>query len=447
MSRAHFDLRRLPAGLAAAVLLLAGCADAADRSTASDAAEAKAGLASASDAGLIASPEPGWPQWRGPRRDGISDEKGLLPAWPEGGPSLLWRIDGLGVGWSSPIVVGDRLYLTGDVEEDLVVFAFDLDGKPVWRATSGRFWKNPYPGARATCTYSEGRIYHISAHGRVACLDAASGAEHWAVNVLDRFEARNITWALSECLLIDGPRVVVTPGGQKALMAALDKRTGRTVWATEPIPGDRTSHCSPILFRHAGRRLIASCSDSHGFGVDADSGKLLWTVPLKNRYGTNVATPVYGAGSVYYVTPYAELGRLYRLVPQGDGIAAEHAWTCPLDTVTGSGVLLDGVLYAAGYRKPKHWFGIDWRSGETRCELEDFTTGAALYADGRLYILDEQGHVGLVEPSGSRMTVHGRFKLIEKRVRDAWAHPVLLDGRLYLRYHGTLWCFDVRGPR
>jgi len=392
--------------------------------------------------GLIASPEPDWPQWRGPRRDGISDERGLLQSWPEGGPPLLWTINGLGKGWSSPIVVAESLYITGDVGNELVVFAFDRSGKPRWRAKNGKAWKGPYPGARACCAFSEGRLYHMNAHGRVVCLDAASGDELWAVNILERFDGKNITWALSECLLVDGPRLIVTPGGRKALMAALDKRDGRTVWTTEPLGEDQTSHCAPILFQYAGRRLIANCSSAHGFGVDADSGELLWTVPLRNPYGTNVSTPVYDSGRVYFVTPYAELGRLYRLSADGEGIAAEHVWTSPLDTVTGCAVLVEGTLFAAGYKKSKWWFGVDWHTGQTKYELKDLTTGAPIYADGRLYCLDESGTAALLKPNG--LEIVGRFRLLTRRTRDAWAHPVLHDGRLYLRYHDTLWCYDVK---
>jgi outer membrane protein assembly factor BamB len=399
--------------------------------------------------GLIASPEPDWPQWRGPRRDGISDEKGLLQSWPDGGPKLVWKIDGMGKGWSSPIIVGKRIYITGDVGDDLVIFALDLSGKVQWKVKNGRAWKGPYAGARACCVFSEGRLYNMNAYGRVACLDAESGQELWAVNILDRFDGRNITWALSECLLVDGRNLIVTPGGKKALMAALDKQTSRTIWATEPLGDDCTSHCSPILFRYAGRRLISSCSSAHGFGVDADTGKLLWTVPLRNPDGVNVSTPVYGSGCVYYVTPYAELGRAYRLVANGQSFIAEHLWTCPLDTVTGGAVLVgsatgNSTLFAAGYRDSKWWFGIDWQTGRTKYELKDFTTGSAIYADGRLYCLDEQGKVGLLKPDPDGLHVVGRFALVDKKVHDAWTHPVLLDGRLYLRYHDTLFCYDVK---
>ena len=397
--------------------------------------------------GLIASPEPDWPQWRGPRRDGISDEKGLLSSWPAGGPVLLWKIDGLGTGWSSPIIVGERLYITGDVGEDLVIFALDPSGTIQWRAKNGRTWKTPYPGARACCVYSEGRLYHLNAHGRLACLDARTGKELWAVDVLEKFGGKNITWAISECLLVDGPRVIVTPGGTKALMAALDKRTGETVWTTEPLATDRTSHSSPILFRYAGRRLIANCSSAHGVGVDADTGKLLWTVPLTNPHGVNVATPLYGSGSLFFVTPYAEHGRLYRLRADAQSIAAEHMWTSPIDTVTDCGVLVDGTLFASGYREVKSWLVIDWQTGQTKCELKDLTTGAAIYADQRLYVLDEEGTVALLKPGPDSLEIISQFRLTTARARDAWTHPVLHNARLYLRYHDTLWCYGVKDRR
>ena len=405
--------------------------------------QALPGVAAMPSDGLIPSPEPDWPQWRGPRRDGVSPEKGLLAAWPDDGPPLLWKAGGLGTGWSSPIVVGRRLYITGDVDDDLVIFAFDTGGTPLWQAKNGKSWQGSFPGSRACCAFSEGRLYHLNAHGRVACLDAATGRELWADNILQRFGGKNITWALSECLLVDGPRLIVTPGGRKGLVSALDKHTGRTVWTTPPLGDDRVTHSSPILFRYAGRRLITNCSSAHGFGVDADTGELLWTVPLKNRFGTNIATPVYGSGRVFYVTPYTELGRVYRLRPTDRTLRPEHVWTHPLDTVTGGAVLVDGVLYAAGYRKPKWWFAVDWQTGQTKHELTDLTTGAPIWADGRLYVLDEQGTVALVDPN--TLSIISRFPLISKKARDAWAHPVLTGARLYLRYHDTLWCYDVKG--
>lgn len=389
-----------------------------------------------------------WPQWRGPNRDGIVHENNLLSSWPQDGPPLLWKRDGLGQGWSSPIIVDETIYITGDRGEALTIFALDLDGAPRWQIKNGKTWKKPYPGSRASCTFSEGRLYHLNAHGRLVCVKADSGDPVWDLNILERFDAKNITWALSECLLVDGPRLIVTPGGSKALMAALDKKTGRTLWTTEPLGEDKTSYASPILFEFEGRRLIASCSSAHGFGVDADTGQLLWTVPLKNPHAVNAASPVYGHGQIFFCTPYAEQGRCYRLKTTGNTIAVEPLWTCAIDAVTGGGLLVDNTLYAARYRQAKWWFAIDWETGQTRHELKDLTTGAALYAENHLVLFDEKGAVALVKPQRDRLEIKGRFQLIPDRVKDAWAHPVLHNGRLYLRYHDRLWCYDVQqaGP-
>ncbi|NQV34513.1 MAG: PQQ-like beta-propeller repeat protein [Phycisphaeraceae bacterium] len=386
----------------------------------------------------------GWPQWRGPNRDGIAPESNLLASWPVDGPPLLWKREDLGQGWSSPIIAEGALYITGDIGGDTVIFAFDMNNDPLWQTKNGKAWKNPYPGSRASCVVSEGHVYHLNAHGRLVCLDADSGNEVWHTNILERFNGKNITWALSECLLIDGDHLIVTPGGQGALMAALDKKTGQTLWTTEPLGEDKTSYASPILFEFGGRRLIASCSSAHGFGVDADTGQLLWTVPLKNPHGVNAASPVYGDGRLFYCTPYAENGRCYRLKVNDKTVTAEHLWTNPVDAVTGGGLLVNGTLYAAGYKQSKWWMAVDWQTGEIRHELKDLTTGAALYADDRLYLFDEKGTVALVKPEPDRLEITGQFRITEDRIRDAWAHPVVHNGRLYLRYHNTLWCYDVR---
>ena len=402
------------------------------------------GAAEAPAGRLIASPEAGWPQWRGPRRDGISDEKGLLQAWPEGGPKLLWKVPDLGRGWSSPIITQGTLYITGDVGEDLVIYAFDLGGKPRWQAKNGAAWKGSWPGARACLAASEGRLYHMNAHGRAACLDAKTGQELWAVNTLERFEGRNITWAIAECLLVDGPRVIVTPGGKRAMMAALDKKTGETAWTSEPIAGDRAGYGSPLLFEFGGCRHLVNFSSKHAFGVDADTGKLQWTVEHANRYEVNVCTPVFADGRVLLVSPDGPNAALLALQVQGDRTRVERAWTSNLDTCTGGGVLVDGVVYGSGYRNLRGWRGTDWKTGQTKFETRDLESGSALWADGRLYLLSETGTAALARPTPAGLEFCGRFDLVTKK-QDAWTHPVILDGRLYLRYHGTLWCYDVKG--
>ena len=397
--------------------------------------------------GLIASPEESWPQWRGARRDGISNERGMLANWPSAGPRLLWKAEGIGRGWSSPIVTGEAVFITGDVGSNLVIFSFDPYGHLNWRSTNGLAWAGSYPGAQACCAFSQGVVYHLNAHGRAAALEARSGKELWAVDILQRFGGHELTWAFGECVLVDGPRMLVTPGGSKALMAALDKATGETVWASEP--GGAPTYTSPILFRQGGRRLVANCSAEHGFGLDADTGKLLWTVPLANPHGVTCSTPVYGEGCVFYVTTDTVGGSLYRVAP-GDSWAT-LLWKTPVDALTSSGVLVDGSFYTSGCKKTKSLHWLDWKIGQERAALK-LATGNSAYAsvamvcaDGRLYCQVQDGTVALLKPQSAGFEEAGRFQLVDARSGDAWAHPVLLHGRLYLRYHETLWCYDVRG--
>ena len=182
---------------------------------------------------------------------------------------------------------------------------------------------------------------------------------------------------------------------------------------------------------------------AHGFAVDADTGELLWTVPMRSPYGANVATPVYGAGRIFYVTPYI-YGTCYQLQPGQSGPRPKKVWDTVLDTCTGTVLVVDGWLYGSGYTKRKSWLCLDWRSGETRYELKDLGPSAAVYADGRLYCLAEDGRAALLRPTPERFEIDGQFRLVPEKVHDAWAHPVLLHGRLYLRYNETLWCYDVR---
>lgn len=428
-----------------------------------------AGAAGGEVGRLVASPEPGWPQWRGPRRDGISDEKGLLQEWPEGGPKLLWSISGLGRGWSSPIISKGTLYITGDVGDELHIFAFDLEGKPKWQAKNGRSWKGAYPGARGSCAYDAGRIYHINAYNRIACLDAADGKELWAVDLMARFEGRNIYWAIAHHPLVDGARVIVTPGGKKALMAALDKATGETLWASEPLLFERTekfgggalpeprqeadapSYASPILFELGGRRHIVNCSLRHVFGVDADTGKLLWTYPMPTRWEVLANTPTLYGDSVFVTAPDGDGGKLLRIVggASAPSVHTEEVWRTDMDACHGGIIAAGGVLYGSWYRAfdNKGGFGcLDATTGKTLHRSDELSMGSMLWADGRLYYLAQRGVMALVNPDPGDFRILSRFPFPggEGRRNDVWAHPVILGGRLYLRYHDKLACYDVR---
>lgn len=418
--------------------------------------------APAPSATLIASPEEGWPQWRGPKRDGISVETGLLQNWPEGGPPLLWKVTGLGKGYSAPIITGERIYLTGDVAEDLLVFALNTQGQKVWSATNGSSWKGPYPGARASCTYAGDRIFHLNAHAQIGCFEAKSGAPVWRADLVERFGSRKITWATSECLLVDGTNVIVTVGGTNALMAALDANSGRTVWSTpalvlgpstspalqrvsEPAgEPDPPSYASPILLRYGARRMVVGCSQKHLFGVDAASGELLWTRPLSTQYHVVAMTPVLADDAVFVTAPDTKHGAMYRFLSEGDGINTETAWNTRLDTCHGCVVSIGDSLYGSWYRVRKGWACLNAKDGQVRYETDALAKGSVIHADNRLYALSEQGEMALLRPDDSGFVFEGKFRLVDDHNNDVWTHPVVHKGRMYLRYNETLWCFDVR---
>ena len=390
----------------------------------------------------VASSVQGWPQWRGPRRDGISDERGLLQEWPEAGPKLLWSITGIGKGFGSPIVVGDAIYISGDVGEELLVFALDHNGQEKWRTTNGKSWKKSHPGSRATCCYDDGRLYLMNAHGRLACINAADGAEIWAVDILERFESKNITWGISESVLVDGNAVFVTPVGKKALMAALDKRTGETLWATEAIPGEQATYASPILVELRGRRQLVSCGTKHVFGVDATTGALLWKHPHAIPNWVVGASPVFRGDSVYVSNATKDLGKVYRLVI--DGGKPKVAWVCELgNTHVGNVVCVGATVFGSRKRNIKGWLCVDVETGEVVHAEKDMHSGSAVYADGRFYCLTDRGVISLHKPAGRGIETVGRLQAARGR-KDVWSHPVICSGRLYIRCQGKLHCYDVR---
>ena len=409
--------------------------------------------ADSTNAELIASKEEGWPQFRGPRRDGICDERGLLREWPEGGPKLLWSVKNLGRGFSSPIIAGDRLFITGDVGEELHIFALDLQGRLLWTAKNGAFWRDPYPGARASVAFSEGRIFHENAHGRLACFEAASGKEVWAVDLLREFGGENITWGLSECVLVDERAVYATAGGSEALVVALDKNTGKLLWKSAPLRDsegeqkiENASYVSPILVQFAGRRLLVGCSLKHLFCVDADSGKIQWTRRFPTTYSVISMMPVLVGNGIFMTAPHGKAGRFLNLLPPktaGGPVAMEEGWTTPLDTLQGGAVHVAGKLFGSFYPGRKGWAAIDANTGKVLYDAPEIVKGAVLYADERLHVLSEDGTMLLLQAGDSQFEVKGRFQLAKASGRDAWAHPVIHRKKLYLRYHDALSCYDI----
>lgn len=405
--------------------------------------------------------EPDAIQWRGTKRNGIYYETGLLKVWKDGAPPLLWKITNIGNGYSAPIIYKDKIWITGDVGNDLIIYALDINGKLLWQATNGAAWKGPYPEARASCAYSQGRIYHKNAHGRIVCLDADSGKELWSLNALEQFGGKNITWGLSECLLVDDKNVYAIAGGSKALMVALNKTNGAVVWRSEPLiigksappehirldnPAgefDPSSYSSPILFSAGDKLLIAGFSQKHFFIVDAKNGDLLCTRPFQTRYEVIAVTPLIVEDGIFVTAPDAGGGRLFKLNIGTKSVLLNEAWKTELDTCHGCLVYLNKKIYGSFYRSKRGFASIDAQTGNVISHIDSIAMGSIIYADDRFYYLSQEGEMALVRDTPAGLKIVSKFRLIAEKKTDVWTHPVIYNKKLFLRYHNTLFCYNI----
>ena len=390
-----------------------------------------------------------WPQFHGPRRDNRSTETGLLKRWPAGGPTLLWKARGLGHGWATVAISGGRLYTAGNVNSRTVITALDLAGKRLWQTTGEAAFKQSTPGARATPTIAGGRLYHLNGSGHVLCLDAQTGKRLWSVNMLARFGGRNIRWGLAESLLVDGQRVICCPGGPKAALAALDAETGKTVWTCTGLD-DKPGYVTPILVACGGLRQVITIMANHAVGVSAETGALLWTYEHKVPYEANCVSPVYHDGHVVLAGTWGRGATLLKLTVTGRACRAEEVWrTGELDNEHGGIVLVDGYLYgqADGNHKRRHLACLDMKTGKTMWtarELAGRRSATLTYADGMLYVMSDGGEVALVRPNPKQLDIVSRFTLPKGGKGDAWAHPVICDGHLYIRHGDFLYVYSIR---
>jgi len=387
---------------------------------------------------------PQWPQFHGPRRDNISTETGLLKKWPEGGPRLLWTYQGLGHGFSTVAISGDTIYTTGNIGRETVITALNLDGTLKWRVSNGPAYKRSIPGTRSTPTIEGGRLYHENADGDVVCLDAQTGKRIWHVNILERFDGRNITWGLAESLLVAGDKVICTPGGEDIGLVALDKTTGKTLWVCRGTR-DKPGYCSPILFQFKGKKLIATLLARSVVCVDAESGVLQWSVPHKTPYDENIMTPIYHDGSLLVSTRTTGT-RLLRLLLQGDKVGVEELWhTTDMDIQHEHAVLLNGYVYGACHSAAGvPWACLEWKTGKRTYGGEGIGRASLTCAGGRLYLVNHKGKVALVEPDPARFLLISQFRIPKKGRGPVWAHPVVCGGRLYIRHSDFLYCYDVK---
>ncbi len=386
---------------------------------------------------------PFWPAFQGPQGDNISTETGLLQQWPEEGPPLLWTAEGIGEGYASVSLANGLIYTAGNLDDKTVVTAFGLDGEVRWQAPAGNAWTGSYPGTRSTPTIDGDRLYYQNPLGELSCLKAATGEPIWQVNVLERFGAKNIQWALAESNLIDGNRVISTPCGPKTAIVALDKMTGETVWQSESADGDAAGYATATLAEYQGKRLLFNMTAKAVVCVDADSGHLYWRFPHETKYDVNATKPIFHDGQLFVTSGYGTGSQLLRVKVDGDQVDVENVWkNGDLDNHHGGVILLDGYLYGSDSRRA--WICLDWKDGRTVYSERGVGKGSLTYADGMLYTLSENGQMGLMPATPEASELAGQFKLPAGGQGKSWAYPVVCDGRLYLRHGDFLYCYNVR---
>jgi outer membrane protein assembly factor BamB len=396
--------------------------------------------------------ERGWTGWRGPNRTGVSLEKGLLTRWPKEGPKQLWKATGLGEGYSSPAVAGGRVYVLGTRNGKEHVFCLDAkwNGKELWTAELGPGLKNRGPshdGPRSTPSVDGDRVYALGSDGDLLCVSAA-GKAVWRKHLVRDLAGVRGSWGYAESPLIDGEQLVCTPGGAKATMAALNKKTGAVVWKASAAKGNQAAYASAVAAEVGGVRHYVQFLAGCVVGVRARDGRILWTYEGVSG-NANCVTPIFHDGHVF-VTAYGKGpvgkpgGALLKLKAEKGSVGATEVYhTTALANYYGGVVCVGGCLYGTN---ASALVCLDYKTGRLRWQNPSVGKGAVVSADGRLYVRGDRGPVALVTASPAGYTEKGRFSPPDSGKSTARPHPVIADGRLYLREQGELVCFDLRKP-
>jgi outer membrane protein assembly factor BamB len=398
-----------------------------------------------------------WPQWRGPDRTGLSNETGLLKEWPADGPKQLWKITGLGEGFSTPSVSAGRIYLLGTKDKDeFLICLEEKDGSRVWDVKIGRK-TGGHAAPKSTPSIDKGFAYVVSSDGNLVCADINNGEIKWQVNYQKEFGGQPGGWAYTESPLIDGDRVIGTPGGDKAAIVAFKKASGDVVWRTV-ISGltrkpagekqrreggnySRAGYSSVVVAAIGGVKQYVQFLDGGVVGVDAKDGKLLWHYEEPANTTANCSTPIVRGDLVFAASGYGNGGGQAKIVKDGDGFKAEPQYFVKqMQNHHGGMVLVNDHLYGTS----GSLLCVNFKTGKVEWDNRSVGKGSLTYADGHLYVRGENGKVALVEANPASYVEKGRFTQPDRSQQPAWPHPVVANGKLYLRDWDALFCYDVK---
>ncbi len=378
-----------------------------------------------------------WPDWRGPNRNGKSADTGLLKAWPEGGPKLLWKVTDIGKGFSTVTVSKGVVYTAGHAGENLTIFAFDINGKPKWKVAQGPAVKVAHPGSRSTPVISDGKLYLTGAGGLVTCHSITNGKEVWKKD-MRALGGKPGNWGYAESVLILDTMAVFTPGGKNALVA-LNKATGKEIWKSDVQAN--THYSSPIAVKEGNSTIIVQGSGSGIFAVNARDGKKIWMDEFCKKNTANCPDPAYSDGHLFWANGYGKGGICFKVECKNGAWSFTEAYRTK-DMVCHHG----GYVIEKGYVYGNHgggWSCLDLKTGQVKWNDKGVGKGSLCFADGMLYLFGERGgQAGLAAATPDAFKMSGQVKVAGNG--PSWAHPVVADGKLFLRYDTNLYCFDVK---
>ena len=386
-----------------------------------------------------------WPQWRGPNRDDVSKETGLLKSWPAGGPRRVWMYENGGNGYSGPAIVGGKLFTLGTRDDSEILIALDANtGKELWFAALGGILQNGYGvGPRGTPTVDGNRVYAMSGKGNVACVDIGDGKVLWQQG-MTAIGGRTPGWGYTESVLVDGDHVICTPGGERGTLAALDKKTGKVVWRSTDFK-DGAHYSSIVPAKINGIDTYVQRTQNSIVGIAPADGRLLWKASFPFGRTAVIPTPIVRDNFVYVTAGY---GAGCKMIKIGAGNEVTTVYENKVMKNHHGGVILVGD-YLYGHGDPG-WVCQNFKTGEEVWNHREFGKGAIAYADGMFYCLEERsGTVALIEASPEGWKEHGRLKLdpqttIRSPQGRIWTHPVISNGKLYLRDQDLIYCYEVK---
>lgn len=386
-------------------------------------------------------------QWRGFNRDGTYNEKCLMTSWPENGPELLWFTEEIGSGFGSPVIIKEKILVNGENDSISHLFVFDLQGKLLWKAPNGREffgegYSGSFPGARSTPTVYNDKVYVCSGNGRIACFDVATGKEKWSVEMVKDLGGLKNQFGYSESLIVDEKYVYCFPGGEEDNFVALDRFTGKTVWASKAL-GDKATFCSPIFVNVLNRKILVTLSREYLLGIDCGNGELLWSQKQDSVVieGEHCNTPIYSDGFIYYVSGDKNGNGAVKLALSADGKTITEVWrNRRVDNAFGGFVKVNNYLFCTVKANKLKCLNSDIGN-----EVDSLTNvrGSLIFADDMLYCYTNNGEVKLIRPTGSKMELISKFKC-GKGSKEHFSHPVIANGILYIRHGKALMAYDIR---